>query len=289
MAEVINLSDVMRQSDDVVHISEEQPVTENIDLGEISGEDFTNMIQMMSSGDLDNFSEEDKKKLGITDEDIAKMKIQMQQYQEQAKAKQAYAILGQVFQIIQEKYPEEDILPSETNNIQIYEELNDHLMQTVTNIMDTRMNEIYDEMAETVKDILIKEKTNPYVKFEDRLESKFGPSNKSIYDIAIPGTTFRSFNNSLAQTLQQRSIDDNLVSYKILEFIINSVVMKTAMLDDKTRKNVLDNMANIPKLLDSIAIGKISNYVVEDIVKGVKEEYKDYVIAVIDEIFPVIS
>lgn len=288
MAEVINLSDAMNPSEDL-HISEEQPVTENIDLGEISGEDFTNMIQMMSGGDLDNFSEEDKKKLGITDEDIAKMKIQMQQYQEQAKAKQAYAILGQVFQIIQEKYPEDDILPSETNKIEIYEELNEHLLQTVTNIMDTRMNEIYDEMAETVKNILIKERTEPFMKYEDRIESKFGPSNKSVYDIVIPGTTFRSFNNSLAQSLQQRSIDENLVSYRILEFIINSVVMKTAMLDDNMRKDILDSMANIPKFLDSIAIGKISNYVIDDVVKGVKEEFKDYAIAVIDEIFPAIS
>ena len=288
MAEVINLSDAMNPPENL-HISEEQPVTENIDLGEISGEDFTNMIQMMSGGDLDNFSEEDKKKLGITDEDIAKMKIQMQQYQEQAKAKQAYAILGQVFQIIQEKYPEDDILPSETNKIEIYEELNEHLLQTVTNIMDTRMNEIYDEMAETVKNILIKEKTEPFMKYEDRIESKFGPSNKSVYDIVIPGTTFRSFNNSLAQSLQQRSIDENLVSYRILEFIINSVVMKTAMLDDNMRKDILDSMSNIPKFLDSIAVGKISNYVIDDVVKGVKEEFKDYAIAVIDEIFPAIS
>ena len=288
MAEVINLSDAMNPPENL-HISEEQPVTENIDLGEISGEDFTNMIQMMSGGDLDNFSEEDKKKLGITDEDIAKMKIQMQQYQEQAKAKQAYAILGQVFQIIQEKYPEDDILPSETNKIEIYEELNEHLLQTVTNIMDTRMNEIYDEMAETVKNILIKERTEPFMKYEDRIESKFGPSNKSVYDIVIPGTTFRSFNNSLAQSLQQRSIDENLVSYRILEFIINSVVMKTAMLDDDMRKDILDSMSNIPKFLDSIAVGKISNYVIDDVVKGVKEEFKDYAIAVIDEIFPAIS
>ena len=102
--------------------------------------------------------------------EIAKMKIQMQQYQEQAKSKQAYAILGQVFQIIQEKYPEDDILPSETNKIEIYEELNEHLLQTVTNIMDTRMNEIYDEMAETVKNILIKERTEPFMKYEDRIK-----------------------------------------------------------------------------------------------------------------------
>lgn len=286
MAEVINIMDQMRQED---NSEVEQPITENVDLGEVSGEEFMNMINTISAGDLDSLSDEDKEKLGVTDEDIEKMKLQMKQYQEQNKAKQAYAILGQVFSIIQEKYPDEDILPSEENGLSIYEELNEHLMETVMNIMDTRMNEIYDEMAEVVKDIFIKEKTEPFCKYEDRIESKFDKSNKNLYDIMIPGTTFREFNSQLAKSLQGRGIDDNLTSYRILEFIINSIVMEVAVLDDKTRKSLLDQMANTRSLLDSIAIGKISNWVIDDIVKSVDANFKDYAIAVLDEIFPVIS
>ena len=61
------------------------------------------------------------------------------------------------------------------------------------------------------------------------------------------------------------------------------------MLDDQTRKDVLTQMSNTKALLDSIAIGKISNWVVDDVVKGMDENLKDYAITVLDNIFPVIS
>lgn len=285
MGEVINITDQMRAEDN----ADTQPITENIDLGEMDGQDVMSMLQTITTGDLDSISDEDKEKLGISDEDIDKIKLQMQQYQEQNKAKQAYAILGQVFSIIQEKYPDEDILPSEENGLSIYEELNEYLMKTVTEIMDTRMDEIYDEMAEKVKEIFIKEKTDPYCKYEDRLESRFEKSNLNIYAIDIPNTTFRNMSEQIKAPLQGRTIDDNFVSYRLLEFVITSVVMETAMLDDQTRKDVLTQMSNTKALLDSIAIGKISNWVVDDVVKGMDENLKDYAITVLDNIFPVIS
>ena len=69
--------------------------------------------------------------------------------------------------------------------------------------------------------------------------------------------------------------------------MINSIVMETALLEDKTRKEILDQIANTKSLLDSIAIGKISNWVVEDVLKNVDADYKDYAVAVLDKLFPV--
>ena len=77
------------------------------------------------------------------------------------------------------------------------------------------MDEIYDEMAEKVKEIFIKEKTDPYCKYEDRLESRFEKSNLNIYAIDIPNTTYRNMSEQIKAPLQGRTIDDN---YSIITF-----------------------------------------------------------------------
>lgn len=281
---IITLSDMARPKDNVkVNKPKTTEVdTEKIDLGVVNGADIINAFQ---TGDMSKLSE-----LGLDKEETEKIRLQMEQYQKESRQKQAYSLLGEVFQKIYEKWPDEHILPSKDEPDFIYEELNNHLLKTVMNIMEDEMERVYNTLAEKVKEIFIQERKSPLVKYEDRIENRFGKVDTGIYDVSVPGTNYYTMNTTLLEPLKDQNIEDRFVAYKLLEFIINSVVLKTSMLDEETRHKILIGLANSPYLLDSIALKKISEdmyntaiYVFE---KNNLNDYIEYAKEVLDYCFP---
>jgi hypothetical protein len=278
MADVINIQDRMENNDEG---SSTQPETQTIELGEVDGQE---LVKAITSGDFSNL---DLDEYGLTEEDAKAMEIQMQQYQEESKRKQGYEILGHVFGIIQENNPE--VLKIVENN-GVYEELNNFMIATVLDIMDVSMKKTYDKMVAAITGILKREKDNPLVNPEDRMENRFGKIHTEVYDDEIPGTEYISMDSKILASLgENRTIDDRLVSYRLLEFIINSVDMETALLDEETRQKLLDQLSDVPKVLDSIGIKKIAKYVTEERYYGlyIDKNLQQYIKGIFNSLFPI--
>ena len=273
---VINIMDAMREKEEK---HQDQPVTENIDLGEVSAED---VINAFSVGDLSAL-----KDLGMTEEELRLAKLQMEQYQKESQRKQAMGMIGACAAIIKEKYPEEHILPNEDETDFIYEELNQYLCDKAIEKMNEAMDKRDDEFAEFMKGIFLAERAgNHIVDPKDRLENKFSKVDRTIYDIEIPGTKYKYLSDELFSVIKDQTIDDNLVSYRILEFVANSVNPDTALLDDETRYGLITRLSETPRVLDSIALGKIATYVIEETLASFEEPNRDYAKGIINTIFP---
>jgi hypothetical protein len=221
-----------------------------------------------------NMSQEDLDKMGITSEQLTE---QMAYYNEQQRKQQANQVLGQVFAKIQEENP--DKLP----DMILYDELLEHMLNIVSDVMDKTIAKAYDELAVTMIEILDNEVNGkPYLPFEERLESKALDIDKNFFDNT--DEVFIAMNGPMKDQIQSAEyLEKTTTAFKLIEFAVNTNMLTLS----KEDKKQLVELIAIPEMQQSIMLCKTTNSIIDKVLSNMPSlEFESAANKVIDSIFP---
>lgn len=260
---VINLQDKMSNGDtmQITNYSENEPRTPETEEEIETAKKISAQAEAIISGDNPfNMTDEQLAEMGVTQEQLSE---QLAYYQEQQVRQQAHQQLSYVFSLINNDKSIENI--DEIMNMHLYDEIQEHMLDITIEVMDNAMKKAYEELKDKIVELLTKEKTNPFLPFEQRLEGKAKDIDYHFNDKAIEdGATMYPLNNMLRDAFENEEVKNTIIPYKVLEFAINTSIVAT-----KDQKDQLLNLlSGYDELLQSIALMQIQKDIYDDILSN---------------------